>query len=49
LLNGPGIIEGKRGERVNLVDVSATLAHVLDIDPPAQCEGRVVREAFSGS
>jgi predicted AlkP superfamily phosphohydrolase/phosphomutase len=49
LLNGPGVTKGKRGERVNLVDVSATLAHVLDIDPPAQCEGRVIREAFLDS
>ena len=30
----------------NLVDVAATLAHVLGIEPPAQCEGRLVREAF---
>lgn len=47
LLSGPGVKRGDRGDRrVNLVDVAATLAHVLDIEPPAQCEGRIVREAL---
>ena len=48
ILTGPGIKRGERIDRVNLVDVAATLAHVLGIDPPAQCEGRVIREAFQG-
>ena len=48
ILRGPGIKRGERIDRVNLVDVAATLAHVLGIDPPAQCEGRVIREAFQG-
>ena len=47
-LAGPGIARGKRSERVNLVDVSATLPHLMGIQPPAQCEGRVVREALAG-
>ncbi len=48
MLAGPGVKQGARGDRrVNLVDVSPTLAHVLGIDPPAQAEGRIVGEAFS--
>lgn len=47
LLAGPGVRQDARGDRrVNLVDVAPTLAHVLGIQPPTQCEGRVVREAF---
>lgn len=47
LLSGPGVRTNARGDRrVNLVDVAPTLAHVLGIEPPAQAEGRVVREAF---
>lgn len=46
ILTGPGLARGKRGERVNLVDVSATLAHLMGIHPPAQCEGRLIEEAL---
>ena len=46
ILTGPGVARGKRVGHINLVDVAATLAHCLGIDPPAQCEGRVVRQAF---
>lgn len=46
-LRGPGVKKGARGDRrVNLVDVAPTLAHVLGVVPPAQCEGRIVREAL---
>ena len=41
LLAGPGL---KRGERLTLpvpaVNVAPTVAHLLGIDPPAQCEGQ---------
>lgn len=48
LLSGPGVKKNARGDRrVNLVDVAPTLAHVLGIEPPAQAEGRIVREAFA--
>jgi len=48
MLSGPNVKANVRGDRrVNLVDVAPTLAHILGIDPPAQCEGRIVREAFS--
>jgi hypothetical protein len=48
MLSGPGVKQGARGDRrVNLVDVSPTLAHILGIAPPAQAEGRIVPEAFS--
>jgi len=47
MLSGPGVRIHARGDRrVNLVDVAPTLAHVLGIEPPAQCEGRIVREAL---
>ena len=46
ILTGPGIKRGERSDRMNLVDVAATLAHVLGIEPPAQCEGRIIREAL---
>jgi hypothetical protein len=47
LLSGCGVRRNARGDRrVNLVDVAPTLAHCLGIQPPAQCEGRIVREAL---
>jgi predicted AlkP superfamily phosphohydrolase/phosphomutase len=46
MLTGPGILRNHRGHRINLADVSVTLAHLLGIDPPAQSEGRVIREAL---
>ena len=46
ILSGPGVARNKRIRSVNLVDVAATLAHVIGIHAPAQCEGRVIREAF---
>jgi len=47
MLAGPGIRRNTCGSlRVNLVDVAPTLAHVLGIRPPAQCEGRIVYEAL---
>ncbi|MFC2159734.1 alkaline phosphatase family protein, partial [Actinomycetota bacterium] len=45
-LTGPDIIENNRGQRVNLVDVAATLSHILKIKPPKNCEGRIIRESF---
>jgi predicted AlkP superfamily phosphohydrolase/phosphomutase len=42
ILSGPGIAAGKRSDRINLVDVAPTLSSILGIDPPRQCEGRVV-------
>jgi hypothetical protein len=46
LLNGPGIAQG-RSARMTLVDVAPTLAHFLGMQPPAQCEGRVLHQAFT--
>lgn len=47
MLRGPGVKKNTRGDRrVNLVDVSPTLAHILGIHPPDQAEGRIIREAF---
>lgn len=47
MLCGPGVKRNAKGnKRVNLVDVTPTLAHCLNIRPPRQCEGRIVWEAF---
>jgi len=47
ILSGPGVKRQTRGDlRVNLVDVAPTLAHILGIRPPAQCEGRIIYEAL---
>jgi len=47
LQSGPGVASNRRAARVNLVDVAPTLAHFLGMRPPAQCEGRVIHEAFT--
>ena len=47
MLTGPGVVRNKRIDRINLVDVAPTLAYMLGIDPPAQSEGRVVRQALA--
>mgnify|MGYP000934664233 CR=1 FL=1 len=40
ILSGPGVRQGiKRDRPINLVDVAPTLAHLLGIPAPAQCEG----------
>ena len=46
MLNGPGIVKNKTSERIDLVDVALILAKILGIKPPANCEGRVIKEAF---
>ncbi len=47
ILSGPGVKKNTKGEkRVNLVDVSPTLAYIMGIRPPSQSEGRIVWEAF---
>ncbi|MFC2159729.1 alkaline phosphatase family protein [Actinomycetota bacterium] len=46
ILNGPGIVKNKELDRVNLVDIAPTLARILGIEPPANCEGRIIKEAF---
>ena len=34
--------------RLHLRDLTPTFCHILGIDPPAQCEGRVARDLFIG-
>ena len=46
ILNGPGIVKNKELDRVNLVDIAPTLANILGIKPPANCEGKIIKEAF---
>ncbi len=53
ILAGPGVREGiretaaEKGMR-RTVDVAPTLAHLLDVEPPAQNEGRVLHEFLEG-
>jgi len=47
LLSGPGVARGRRSAGINLVDVAPTLAHLLGIEPPKHCEGRVVHQALT--
>ena len=54
LLAGPGICAGVRPPRqlqaaVCTTDVPTTLCHLLGIEPPAQSEGRVLREFLADS
>ena len=46
-LAGPGI-RHTQPDRVRAIDVAPTLAYLLGIRAPAQSEGRVLRELFSG-
>jgi len=46
ILSGPGI---KKNERINpvwMVDILPTLCHLLEIDPPQHCQGRIITEAL---
>jgi predicted AlkP superfamily phosphohydrolase/phosphomutase len=47
VLNGKGVVEGKRADRVNLVDVAPTISHILGIHPPNDAEGRIVWQALT--
>src|SRR6185369_4529506 len=41
MLNGPGFVPGDHGV-IEMVDVAATLSHVMGMNPPPSCEGRPV-------
>jgi hypothetical protein len=50
---GPGIKRGYEREvdtvgHIKLLDVTPTLCHLLDIEPPAQNQGRIVRDMLEG-
>ncbi len=47
ILRGPGIVPGRFGRRVEIVDLAPTLARMLSISPPATLDGRILTEAFS--
>jgi predicted AlkP superfamily phosphohydrolase/phosphomutase len=47
ILYGPGVVQGGRAARINLVDVAATTSYLLGIRPPEQCEGRIVWQALA--
>jgi len=43
---GPGVKRGCRHHPINMVDIAPTMAKVLEIDPPRNCEGQAISEAF---
>jgi arylsulfatase A-like enzyme len=50
---GPGIKKGyqRQADKVGhmkLLDVTPTLCHLLDIEPPAQSQGRIVYDVLEG-
>ncbi|MHB1416379.1 MAG: alkaline phosphatase family protein [Chloroflexota bacterium] len=46
-LAGPGVRSGyRRPHPITQVDVAPTLAHLLGITPPAQCEGKIVPDVL---
>jgi len=48
IISGLGIAKGRRLTKpIRLVDIAPTLAYLLGIPPPAQCEGRVMREVLA--
>lgn len=47
-LAGPGVRRGyRRPHPITQVDVAPTLAHLIGMKPPAQCEGKVVADALA--
>jgi arylsulfatase A-like enzyme len=47
LINGPGIKRGHTIEQpVHITDTAATIAHLLDIQPPREWSGKPVLEAL---
>jgi predicted AlkP superfamily phosphohydrolase/phosphomutase len=47
LAAGPGIAAGKRVEGANLIDVTPTILHAMELPVPADMDGRVLTEIFS--
>ncbi|MHB1132701.1 MAG: alkaline phosphatase family protein [Chloroflexota bacterium] len=46
-LSGPGVRQNyKRPHPITAVDVAPTLAHLIGIKPPAQCEGMIIADAL---
>jgi predicted AlkP superfamily phosphohydrolase/phosphomutase len=47
IATGPTIKKGYEMKRpVKMVDIAPTIAHCLDLPPPRDCEGAVIRELF---
>ncbi|MCW3991145.1 MAG: alkaline phosphatase family protein [Candidatus Bathyarchaeota archaeon] len=48
IMRGPGVKSGyvMRG-RFRLIDIAPTVSHILDMPPPAHCEGSIILEALS--
>ena len=47
-LAGPGVRRGyRRPHPITQVDVAPTLAHLIGLEPPAQCEGMIIADALA--
>jgi hypothetical protein len=46
VLSGPGIRRGVQLPDASVIDVAPTLLKAVGLPPPAECDGRVVDEAF---
>ena len=48
IINGPGIKKGiSIEEKVGLIDLTSTLAYLLDIPEPSDCQGSILHEIFN--
>ncbi len=47
LLRGPGVTSGRYADDADVIDLTATLAWLVEIQAPEGAEGRVLREALS--
>jgi predicted AlkP superfamily phosphohydrolase/phosphomutase len=47
LAAGPGIAAGKRIEGANLIDLTPTILHAMELAVPADMDGRVLTELFA--
>ena len=49
-MTGPGVPRGKRwDESVRTADVAPTICHLLGIEPPRDCDGKIIVRAIQDS
>jgi predicted AlkP superfamily pyrophosphatase or phosphodiesterase len=46
---GPGFVREQFRQKVNVVDIGPTLAHVVGVEPTEKLDGRVLKEALGGA
>lgn len=47
ILHGPGVAPGQRDIPTNIIDIAPTVAALIDVPAPADCEGNVVGSAIA--